>query len=204
MSIAFCADARGAVERRAKTKAVVMKRIPWRTLLVWALPLLAFAWLAVAARAASHQPAMPPGGSLLGGGAIGSKFVPLASYQLHFTTVRLGTSGTRIRFFGDWNGRCQGWGGAVTASFYQEVKVDGDGHFKGRGPLESTSAEGVFTFDGAFTGSGSAAGTGRVKFTFIQGSNRYPCDTGDISWQTRTSVNRIGRAEPRGGKAYFG
>ena len=28
------------------------------------MPLLAFAWLAVAGRAASGQPAMPPGGSL--------------------------------------------------------------------------------------------------------------------------------------------
>ena len=27
-----------------------MKRIPWRSLLVWVVPLLAFAWLAVAAR----------------------------------------------------------------------------------------------------------------------------------------------------------
>src|SRR4051794_29934648 len=111
MSIAFCADARGAVDTRAKTKAIPMKRIPWRSLLVWAVPVLAFAWLAVAGRAASH-PVMPPGNSLLGGGSIGSKFVPLASYQLHFTTVRLGTSGTRIRFFGDWNGRCEGWDGA--------------------------------------------------------------------------------------------
>src|SRR4051794_25716441 len=141
MSIAFCADARGAVESRAKTKTVPMKRIPWRSLLVWALPLLAFAWLAVASRAASGQPAMPVGGSLLGGGAVGAAFVPLASYQLHFTTVRVGTSGRRIRFFGDWNGRCDGWNGAVTASFYQEVDVKDDGTFKGKGPLESTSAE---------------------------------------------------------------
>ena len=66
-----------------------MKRIPWRSLLVWSVPLLAFAWLAVAGHAASGGPAMPPGGSLLGGGAIGARFVPLASYQLHFTTVSL-------------------------------------------------------------------------------------------------------------------
>jgi hypothetical protein len=51
-----------------------MKRIPWRSLLVWAVPLLAFAWLAVAGRAASGRPAMPPGSSLVGGGAQASQF----------------------------------------------------------------------------------------------------------------------------------
>lgn len=181
-----------------------MKRIPWRSLLVWAIPVLAFAWLAVAARAASTHPAIPPGGSLLGGGAIGSAFVPLSSYELHFTTVSMTADGKVARFYGDWNGRCEGWNGAVTASFYQEAKIGSDGRFSGRGPLESTSAEGVFTFDGAFTGAGSAAGTGRVKFTFIQGSNRYRCDTGEISWQARTSVDRFGRSDPRAGRAYFG
>ncbi len=29
-----------------------MRRIPWRSLLMWALPLLAFAWLAIAGRVA--------------------------------------------------------------------------------------------------------------------------------------------------------
>ena len=53
-----------------------MKRIPWRTLLVWAVPLLAFAWLAVAGRAAVGQPAMPPGGSLVGGGTQSGQFGP--------------------------------------------------------------------------------------------------------------------------------
>jgi len=171
---------------------------------VWALPLLAFAWLAVAGRAASGQPTMPPGGSLLGGGAIGSKFVPLASYQLHFTTVRLGTSGTRIRFFGDWNGRCDGYNGAVTASFFQEVGVEDDGTFKGKGPLESTSAEGTFVFEGRFTSRGSAEGTGGVDFTFHSGSSTYKCTTGPIVWQVRTSANRFGRPRPVAGKAYFG
>lgn len=168
------------------------------------MPLLAFAWLAVAGRAASGQPAMPPGGALLGGGAIGSEFVPLASYKLHFTTVRLGTSGTRIRFFGDWNGRCDGYNGAVTASFFQEVAVKDDGTFKGKGPLESTSAEGTFIFEGRFTGPGSAEGTGGVDFTFRSGSSSYKCSTGTVVWQTRTSVDRFGRARPAAGRAYFG
>lgn len=147
---------------------------------------------------------MPPGGALLGGGAIGSKFVPLASYELHFTTVRLGTSGTRLRFFGDWNGRCNGWNGAVTASFFQEVGVGDDGTFKGKGPLESTSADGTFVFDGRFTGRSSAEGTGRVVFTFHNGGSSYKCDTGTVTWQTRTSVNRFGRPKPAAGKAYYG
>ena len=71
MLITFCADARGAVERRAKRKADAMKRIPWRSLLVWAVPVLAFAWLAVAGRAAT-APMQPAGG------AVASTFAPLA------------------------------------------------------------------------------------------------------------------------------
>ena len=49
-SIAFCADARGAAEKTAKTRTIAMRRIPWRSVLLWALPALAFAWLAVAER----------------------------------------------------------------------------------------------------------------------------------------------------------
>ncbi len=181
-----------------------MRRIPWRSLLLWTLPVLAFAWLAVAGRAASGHPAIPPGGTLLGGGAIGKKFVPLASYQLHFTTVTLDPDGTTARFYGDWNGSCRGFDGAVTASFYQRVDISSDGSFKGKGPLESTSAEGTFVFEGRFTGAGSVEGTGHVDYTFISGSNRYSCETGTVSWQARTSVNRFGRARPLAGKAYFG
>jgi hypothetical protein len=52
MPIAFGADARGAVETRAKTKTAPLRRIAWRSALLWALPIVAFAWLAIAARAA--------------------------------------------------------------------------------------------------------------------------------------------------------
>jgi hypothetical protein len=179
-------------------------RIPWRTILVWLIPLAAFAWLAVAGRAAPSHPAMPVANSLLGGGAVGARFVPLASHELHFTTVSVPADARVARFYGDWNGRCDGYDGAVTASFYQRVGIADDGTFKGKGPLESTSAEGTFVFSGRFTVAGSAEGTGRVVFTFISGSNRYKCDTGDVSWQVRTSVNRFGRARPAAGRAYFG
>ena len=155
-----------------------MRRIRWRSLLIWSLPVVAFVWLAVAARAATSQPALPPGGALLGGGAIGERFVPQASYDLHFTTVSMSADGKAVRFYGDWNGRCDGYPGAVTASFYQQVDLKGDGTFKGRGPLESTSAEGVFDFEGHFTGPGGAQGTGRVEFTFHSGDSAYKCDTG--------------------------
>jgi hypothetical protein len=50
MSIAFCADARGAMKKTAKTRAIAMRRIQWRSVLLWAVPVLAFAWLAVAER----------------------------------------------------------------------------------------------------------------------------------------------------------
>jgi hypothetical protein len=49
MPIGSCADAKEAVQPKAKTKASTM-RIPWRTLMVWAIPLAAFAWLAIAGR----------------------------------------------------------------------------------------------------------------------------------------------------------
>ena len=52
-SSAFCADAGGAVETRVKTKTVGLRRISWCGLLIWIVPILAFAWLAVAARAGS-------------------------------------------------------------------------------------------------------------------------------------------------------
>ena len=52
-SRAFCADAEGAVETRVKTKTVGLRRISWRSLLLWIVPILAFAWLAIAARAGS-------------------------------------------------------------------------------------------------------------------------------------------------------
>src|SRR4051812_23377889 len=109
--------------------------ITWRSVLVWGLPLLAFAWLAVAGRAASGRPVMPAGGALLGGGAVADRFVPFADYKLHFTTVSLARDGRHVKFFGDWNGRCQGYNGAVTATFFQDVRVASDGSFKGRGPL---------------------------------------------------------------------
>jgi hypothetical protein len=181
-----------------------MRRISWRSLLLWAFPVLAFAWLALAARAASVQPAMPPGGSLLGGGAVGTRFVPLASYQLHFTTVTMARDAKSVSFYGDWNGRCAGYGGAVTATFWQRADIRGDGTFEGKGPLESTAAEGTYVFSGRFTGAGSAAGTGRVVFTFKSGGSSYTCDTGTVSWQVRTSVNRFGRARPVAGRAYYG
>jgi hypothetical protein len=181
-----------------------MRRIPWRSLLVWTIPVLAFAWLAIAARADSGRVAVPPGGSLLGGGAVGARFVPLASYQLHFTTVTVQDDAKSVRFYGDWNGRCAGFDGAVTASFWQRTDVKGDGTFKGKGPLESTSAEGTYEFEGHFTGSGSAEGTGRVQFTFHSGDSSYTCDTGTVAWQVRTSVSRFGRPRPEAGRAYFG
>lgn len=181
-----------------------MGRIPWRSLLLWTLPLLAFAWLAIAGRAATGRPAIPPAGSLLGGGAIGDRFTPLASFGLHFTTVSLAKDGKSVKFYGDWNGRCDGFSGAVTASFFQEVPVHGDGTFDGKGPLESTTATGTFAFSGAFTGPGSAAGRGDVSFTFRNGNSSYKCSTGAVHWQARTSLGRVGRARPLPGKPYFG
>src|SRR5260221_7657207 len=97
-----------------------MRRMPWRSLLLWAFPLVAFAWLAVAAHAASCRPAMPPAASLLGGAAA----APHAeSAGLHFTTVSMTKDGKSVRFYGDWNGTCDGYNGAVTASFYQQVDI---------------------------------------------------------------------------------
>ena len=147
---------------------------------------------------------MPPAGSLLGGGAVGAQFVPLANYGLHFTTVSLTADGKSVRFYGDWNARCRGYSGAVTASFFHQVDAHGDGSFKGSGPLESTAADGTFTFEGRFTGSGSASGTGQAVFTFHGGNSSYKCDTGIVSWQARTSVSRVGRARPVAGHTYYG
>lgn len=107
-------------------------------------------------------------------------------------------------FHGDSNGHCDGWNSAVTAPFYQRVEIKSDGTFKGRGLLESTSAEGTFLFTGRFSGAGSAEGVGRVLFTFVNGNSRYKCDTGDVSWQVRTSLNRFDRSRPAAGRSYFG
>jgi hypothetical protein len=41
------------METRVKTKTVGLRRISWRSVLLWIVPILAFAWLAVAARAGS-------------------------------------------------------------------------------------------------------------------------------------------------------
>jgi hypothetical protein len=183
---------------------MAVRGITFRSVLIWGLPLLAFAWLAVASRAASARPVVPAGGTLLGGGAIADRFVPLADFSLHFTTVSLTADGKHVKFYGDWNGRCQGYRGAVTASFFQEVSLRGDGSFQGKGPLESTSADGTFAFHGRFTGSGSAAGTGSVKFTFHNGSSSSACDTGTVSWQTRTALGRYGKSRPLAGHGYFG
>ena len=147
---------------------------------------------------------MPPAGSLLGGGAVGAKFVPLANYGLHFTTVTVTDDGKSVRFYGDWNGRCEGFSGAVTASFFDQADIHGDGSFKGSGPLKSTSADGTFTFEGRFAGTGSAVGTGQVVFTFKSGNSSYRCDTGSVSWQARTSVPRFGRPRPLAGRTYYG
>jgi hypothetical protein len=204
MSTAFCADARGVQSSKAKTRTAPARGITLRSVLVWGLPLLAFAWLAVAARGASGRPALPAGGALLGGGAVAHHFVPLANYKLHFTTVSLANDGQRVKFYGDWNGRCQGFPGAVTASFFEEVRIHGDGSFDGSGPLESTSAEGTFRFKGLFKSPGSASGTGSVRFTFHNGTSSYACDTGTVGWQVRTALGRFGRPRPLGGKAYFG
>src|SRR4051812_46971566 len=98
-----------------------MQRISWRSLLLWTFPVLAFAWLAIAGRAASGRPDIPPAGSLLGGGHTASEFQPGGNYDLHFTTVSLTEDGKTVKFYGDWNGRCQGYNGAVTASFFEQV-----------------------------------------------------------------------------------
>jgi hypothetical protein len=63
--------------------------MPWRSLLVWTLPVLVFAWLAVAGRAASGHSAITPAGSLLGGGVVGEGFTPRASYDLWNARLRL-------------------------------------------------------------------------------------------------------------------
>jgi hypothetical protein len=181
-----------------------MRRMPWRSVLVWMLPVMAFAWLAVASHAASGHPAIPSAGSLLGGGAVGERFVPLANYGLHFTTVSMADDGKSVKFYGDWNGRCEGFRGAVTASFFKQVTIGGDGTFRGKGPLESTSADGTFAFQGRFTGTGSAAGTGEVTFTFHSGNSSYKCDTGTVSWQVRTALARFGRPRPMAGHGYYG
>ena len=191
------------MQRRAKTRAIPVRRSTWRSLLLWTLPIVVFAWPAVTGRAAAH-PALPPGGALLGGGAAGEHFDSTASYDLHFTTASVTTDGKSVKFYGDWNGRCAGFQGAVTASFFQEVKIGGDGTFSGKGPLESTVADGTFTFRGAFTGPGAAGGTGEVVFTFHSGSSSYRCDTGTVAWQARTSVNRFGRPRPLAGRTYYG
>jgi hypothetical protein len=192
------------MDSRAKTRAIPMRRMPWRSVLLWTLPVVVFAWLALAGRAASGRPAIPPAGSLLGGGAAGEHFVPAADYSLHFTTVSLAADGKSVKFYGDWNGRCQGYSGAVTASFFQKVDIRGDGSFEGKGKLESSVAEGTFLFKGRFAGSGKAGGMGQVKFTFHNGDASYACDTGTVSWQVRTSLGRFGQARPLAGHAYFG
>src|SRR3954469_23741563 len=131
MSIAFCADARDVHSRKAKTIAMATRARTWRSVAVWMLPILAFAWLAVASRAASSRPVLPAAGALLGGGQVADRFVPFAGYHLHFTTVSLARDGRHAKFYGDWNGRCRGYHGAVTATFFREVAVHADGSFTG-------------------------------------------------------------------------
>src|SRR4051794_30126251 len=109
MPIAFCADARGVHSRKPKTIAVATRARTWRSVAVWVAPLLAFAWLAVASHAASTRPVLPAAGALLGGGQVADRFVPFAGYHLHFTTVSLTHDGRHVKFYGDWNGRCQGY-----------------------------------------------------------------------------------------------
>lgn len=191
----------------AQTKRVAVARIPWRMLLVWALPLLVFGWLSVAGRAAGEAHAvLPKPRALLGGGAIGARFVPRENYGLHFTTVSVSADGKSVKFYGDWNGRCAGFDGPVTAAFFKQVGIDDDGSFGGKGDLESTSAKGRFEFRGRFKDAGSAIGTGRVRFTFRPDTNAtsYSCDTGTVSWQTRTSLRNFGPPRPHRGRVYFG
>ena len=189
---------------RPRTKAATRRGNTWRSVLLWGLPLLAFAWLAVAGRAASGRPAFPAGGALLGGGSVAKQFVGAANYHLHFTTVSLTSDGRRVKFYGDWNARCDGWSGPVTATFFQEVGINPDGTFQGKGPLDSTSADGTFAFRGRFSGAGRASGTGSVRFTFHNGDSSYRCQTGTLGWQVRTALNRFGRPRPAAGHAYFG
>jgi hypothetical protein len=193
--------------RQPEAKRLAVTQIPWRTLLLWAAPLLVFGWLTVAGRAAGDaRTILPKPGDLYGGGAIGERFVPRANYALHFTTVSVTADGNAVKFYGDWNGRCAGFDGPVTAAFFKQVTVDERGSFDGSGELESSAAEGRFEFRGRFTGAGSAVGTGRVRFTFRPEPNgsAYACDTGAVSWQVRTSVRRFGRPQPRPGRVYFG
>jgi hypothetical protein len=168
-------------------------RIPWRTLLLWLVPLAAFGWLAVAGHAASNDPAMTVAGSLLGGGTVGARFVPRAGHGLRSTTVSVPADAGRARFHGGWSGRCSGYGGAVTAFFHQRVKIADDRTFTGKRPLESTSAEGAFGVSGRLDAAGSAEAAGRAVFTFINGDTRHECDTKDVSYQLRTSVSRLRR-----------
>jgi hypothetical protein len=176
----------------------------WRSVAVWLAPLLAFAWPAVAGRAAPGRPVLPAAGALLGGGAVADRFASSADYRLHFTTVSFARDGRHVTFYGGWNDRCRGYDGAVTATFFQQVAVGVDGSFRGRGQLDSTYAQGTFRFGGRFTGPGSAAGTGSVKFTFYTARDKYSCDSGTVSWQARTALSRYGRPHPRAGRPYFG
>jgi hypothetical protein len=157
------------------------------------------AGLLVLASAAS-APLAPPG-ELLGGGAIPEN----GTYGLHFVTVRVTPDGRRVKFYGDWNGACEGFTGAVTASFFKIAAIAKDGSFKGRGPLDSAVAAGPFSFQGTFTSPASAAGTGSVHFTFTPGPGRsYLCDTGTVAWQVRADRPLRGSPRPRPGAAYYG
>ena len=157
------------------------------------------AGLLVLASAAS-APLAPPG-ELLGGGAIPEN----GTTGLHFVTVRVTPDGRHVKFYGDWNGACQGFTGAVTASFYKIAAIAKDGSFKGRGPLDSAVAAGPFSFEGAFTSPTSATGTGSVHFTFAPGPGKsYLCDTGTVAWQVRADRPLGGSPRPRPRAAYYG
>src|SRR3989304_4651556 len=80
----------------ARTKRVAVARIPWRTLLVWGLPVLAFAWLSVASRAAGDSSAvLPSPGAILGGGAVA---VGRFQFDGKFKSAAGGSGTGRVRF----------------------------------------------------------------------------------------------------------
>lgn len=146
--------------------------------------------------------------TLYGGGHMGVPGSTNALYGLHFVTVATDKSKPTVTFYGDWNARCPGWEGPVTANFVAEnapIKANGSFSATGRFDVKPTTTNAKYSFAGRFTSSTAASGTGRATFKWTDPDGKaHSCDTGPVTWEARASTKLAGTATVKKGASYYG
>jgi hypothetical protein len=163
---------------------------------------------AVAAAGAGAQTTLPEGGTLYGGGTLGSTYRPNGAHlDVKFVTARVSDDVKAVHFYGDLNSVCKGYKGAVTANFDAEVPLGADGTFTGSG-TKATQAHAKnlkYDFSGKFDGTSAASGTASATFTFLSEGKSYPCASGTARWQARSEVKDSDpKPAPAAGALYAG